>query len=127
MISLRKNLDLVDGFLSVYELQNNGEQILNIKRKASSQNVLFAIGEANDGNHLSIERYCPKLNSWSDLQTTLDKRTNSAVACHDNADVYVIGGVENDSQSNEVGLFYQFCYSNGFVDVFVVEPLSYFI
>lgn len=105
MLTIGKNLDLVGGFLSVYELQKNGEQIPNINRKASSQNMLFAIGGDNSGNHLSIERYCPKLNSWSVVQTSLGKKLYFAVACLDNAFVYVIGGYKNGTLFNEVGWF----------------------
>lgn len=103
-----ENIDLMSNFWFVYKLKMNGEPISNIKRKSPSPNMLFAIG-GNDSVNLSIERYCPKLNTWTVAETSFINRSIFATVTNDNTHhVYLIGGYQNRSYSNEVSLLFMF-------------------
>lgn len=102
MINYGNKMDLTNDFLAVCGMQMNGEQTPNIDRKISAENIFFAVGGVSNGEYLSIERYSDKLKSWSVVKTSLSNRTQFAVACINNAHVYLIGGWKKEKALNEV-------------------------
>lgn len=102
MTTLGKQVDIYADFWSAYEIQMNGVLIPNLNREPPSRDVLFAIGGEPDGDGFSIERFCPKSNSWSITETSFRHRPYFAAARLNNSHVYIIGGVQNGWGINEV-------------------------
>lgn len=105
MIELVENIELVVDFLSVCKQQMNGEQVPNIFRRSPPGGKLLAIGGVKRSENLSIERYCPRLDSWKAVETYFSYRRYFAVARLNN-NIYIIGGNLNGSTTNEVILLF---------------------